>query len=450
VNFFIKLIVFFFIQGLLQLTCQETQAKKLTFVRDAETESGIRALITPLLQSANLENNSVNIYIVNDPTLNAFVAGGPNIFLHTGLLATSGSASQLIGVLAHEIGHISGGHLSKLAVALKLASNEALVGTILGGAASILLGKPSAGTAIVSGGRHVGIRNLLRFSRTQELSADRAAIRYLDATKQSAQGMLDFMELLQNQELLSVSNQDPYVRTHPPTQQRTNFLQNYIKESPYSNVPSNKHFREIHGRIKAKIRAFIQPPHQTLREFPASDESVNARYAKTIANHRIPDQKAALSLIDGLVAELPNNPYFHELKGQILFENGYAKKALLPYEKAVELLPSNALFRADLGRVQLELNDLKLLPRAITNFQISLEKEPQRPFIWKQLGITFGRLNMIGKSSRALAESALLKGLRKEAIRLAKKAKKYLPKHSPSWIRAEDIIIAAQNIKRKR
>ena len=213
---------------MLQLTCEETQAKKLTFVRDAETESGIRALITPLLQSAGLDNDSVNIYIVNDPTLNAFVAGGPNIFLHTGLLATSGSASQLIGVLAHEIGHISGGHLSKLAAAKKLASNEALVGTILGGVASVLLGNPSAGTAIVRGGQHVGTRNLLRFSRNQELSADRAAIRYLDATKQSAQGMLDFMKLLQNQELLSVSNQDPYVRTHPPNQQRINFLQNYL------------------------------------------------------------------------------------------------------------------------------------------------------------------------------------------------------------------------------
>ena len=449
-NFFIKLIVFIFIQGLLQLTIQEAQAKKLTFVRDAETESGIRALITPLLQSAGLENDSVHIYIVNDPTLNAFVAGGPNIFLHTGLLATSASASQLIGVLAHEIGHISGGHLSKLASAQKLASNEALIGTILGGAASVLLGNPSAASAIMSGGRHVGIRNLLRFSRTQELSADRAAIRYLDATKQSAQGMLDFMELLKNQELLNLGNQDPYLRTHPPFQQRTNFLKNYIKQSPYSDVPSNKQFIDIHGRIKAKIRAFLQPPYQTLREFPASDESVNARYAKTIANHRITDQKAALSLIDGLLAELPNNPYFHELKGQILFENGYAKKALTSYEKAVELLPRNALFRADLGRVQLALNDLKLLPRAITNFQISLEKEPQRSFIWKQLGITFGKLNMIGKSSRALAESALLKGLSKDAIRLAKKAKKYLPKHSPGWIRAEDIIIAAQNIERQR
>ena len=192
-NFFIKLIVFLFIQGVLQLTIQEAQAKKLTFVRDAETESGIRALITPLLQSAGLDNDSVNIYIVNDPTLNAFVAGGPNIFLHTGLLATSGSASQLIGVLAHEIGHISGGHLSKLAAAQKRASNEALIGTILGGAASFLLGNPSAGSAIMSGGQHVGTRNLLRFSRTQELSADRAAIRYLDASKQSAQGMLNFM-----------------------------------------------------------------------------------------------------------------------------------------------------------------------------------------------------------------------------------------------------------------
>ena len=434
---------------MLQLTHQEAQANKLSIIRDEETELAIRSLALPLLRAAGLEPDSINLYIVNAPTLNAFVAGGLNIFIHTGLLARSESASQVIGVLAHEIGHISGGHLSRLATAQHKASNEALIGTLLGGAAA-LLGNTNAATALVSGGLHVGTRNFLRFSRNQEMSADRAALRYLDKTRQSAKGMLNFLQLLSNQELLTTSNQDPYVRTHPPSLQRIKFLRNHISKSRYSNVSTANHIEEMYGRIKAKIGAFIQPINQTMRAYPVSDISVQARYARAIAYYRKPDLEAAILLIDGLITEMPNDAYFHELKGQILFENGYARKALLAYERSVQLLPDASLIRANLGQIQLELNDPTLLPFAVANFKISLDKTPQRAFIWRQLGIAYGKLNKMGKSSRALAEEALLRGRRDDAIRFAKKAKTILPQDSPDWIRAEDIIVTTKQSERKR
>ena len=446
----INLIFFLFTFSLLQLLGQCAQAKKLSFIRDAETEAGIQTLIKPILNAAGLESNAVKLYIVKDPTLNAFVAGGPNIFIHTGLLSASRNASELLAVLAHEIGHISGGHLSKLFNAQKNASNRAILGTLLGGVAAVLTKNPSAGSAIISGGQHVGIRSLLRFTREQELSADRAALRYLDASGQTARGMLTFMSLINDQELLSISNQDPYVRTHPPSQERMTYLQNHIRNSPYSASKTNKLFQTIHSRIKAKITAFLQSPSKTFREYPSSNTSASSRYAQAIAFYRSPELDSALRIIDELIDEFPQDPYFHELKGQILFENGYPKKALSFYEKTVKLLPDTALIRADLGRVQLAQNDQKLLHDAISNFQFSLNKEPRRSFVWRQLGIAFGRLNMMGKSSRALAEEALLKGLNKEAIRLAKRAQNVLAVNSPDWIRAEDIIITAKNKEGKR
>ena len=374
INFFI----FSFILSLLQLTGQVAQAKKLSFVRDAETEKGISNLLKPLLHAAHLDADNIKIYIVKDPTLNAFVAGGPNIFIHTGLLTASRNASELTGVLAHEIGHISGGHLSRLAEAQRNASQRALIGSLIGGVAALLGGNPSAGTAIASSGQHIGMRSLLRFSRDQELSADRAALRYLDNAKQSAQGMLTFLELISDQELLSINNQDPYVRTHPPSQRRITYLRNHVQTSEFSEIPIDKNIQKIHSRIKAKITAFSESPEKTFRKYPSSNNSVAARYARAIAHYRNANVKVAISLIDELLKDFAYDPYFHELKGQILFEYGEAKKALQSYEEATRLLPETALIRAELGRIQLESNDTRLLHEAINNFQISLNKEPKR------------------------------------------------------------------------
>jgi len=435
--------------GLLLLLPVESQARKLSFIRDAEIEATIRAYALPLLEVAGLEKDAVRFFIVNDPALNAFVAGGQNVFVNTGLLMRSTDASQVIGVMAHELGHIEGGHLSRLAGARKRAGREALIGTLLGGAAAIL-GNPAAGAAIAAGGTHIGTRNLLTFSRTQESAADQAALRYLEATGQSAKGLADFLKVLVDQELLSTSNQDPYVRTHPLSQRRIDTINSHLAKSRYTNVPTSEDFRIRHSRMKAKLSAFIQSTVRTLRQYPASDTSVEARYARAVAYYKRPQLEKALPLIDGLIEEFPNDPFFHELRGQMLFENGRSAEALPSYERASRLLPSSALLKGDLARVQLENGAPELIAKSIGNFRVALDREPRNSFYWRQLGIAYGKLGRVGESSRALAEEALLKRRHADAVRLAERAKRSLPEGSPDWIRAEDIIATAKQGQERR
>ncbi len=435
--------------GLLILLPGESQARKFSFIRDAEIEATLRAYANPLLRVAGLEPNAVQIFIVNDPGLNAFVAGGQNIFVNTGLLMKSTDASQIIGVVAHEIGHIEGGHLSRLVGAQKRAGKEALIGTILGGAAAIL-GNPAAGAAIAAGGAHIGTRNLLTFNRTQESAADQAALRYLEATGQSAKGLADFLGVLLDQELLSTANQDPYVRTHPLSRRRIDTINAHLSRSRYSNIPTSHDFKVRHARMKAKLSAFIQSPVQTFRQYRASDRSMEARYARAVAYYKRPQLEKALPLIDGLIAEFPNDPFFHELRGQMLFENGRAEEALPSYEQAARLLPNSALLLGDLGKVQLERGTTELISTAVGNLRAALDQEPRNGFYWRQLGIAYGKLGQTGQSSWALAEEALLRRKYADAIRLAERAKRALPVGSPDWIRAEDIVAAARQGRGKR
>ncbi len=421
----------------------ESQARKLSFIRDAEIEATIRAYADPLLEVARLESAAVRILIVNDTGLNAFVAGGQNIFVNTGLLMKSTDSSQIIGVLAHEIGHIEGGHLSRMAGAQKRAGKETLIGTILGGATAVL-GYPTAGAAIAAGGAHIGTRSLLQFNRTQESAADQAALRYLEATGQSARGLADFLKVLVDQELLSTSNQDPYVQTHPLSRRRIDLINNHLANSRYSNIPTPQTSKIRHDRMKAKLFAFLQSTARTLRQYPKSDQSLQARYARAVAYYKRPQLDRALPIIDGLLKEHPNDPFFHELKGQMLFENGRVADALPSYKRAARLLPASALLKGDLARVQLALGDPQSIIQATANFRAALRREPTNTLYWRQLGTAYGKLNRVGESSLALAEEAVLRGQGANALRLAERAKKSLPRGSPDWIRAEDILASTK------
>ncbi|MEE2745803.1 MAG: M48 family metalloprotease [Pseudomonadota bacterium] len=437
-NKFIYIILFVLALPGLLFPGREVEAKKFTLIRDAETESVLLSFAKPLFQVANQTTDSIKIYIVKNASLNAFVAGGSNIFVHTGLITSSESVAQLIGVLAHEVGHIEGGHLSRLARAQKKTSTYILLGTLMGGAAA-LLGNPSAATALVSGGYHIGNRELLSFSRSHELAADRAALRYLDKLNLSANGLYKFLKLLSHQELLSVKQQDPYVRTHPPNKQRMDVISSHLARSKYSNSRPPKHMSKSYDRIKAKLAAFLNPTKITLKRYPDSNKSIGARYARAIAYYRQPNFEKANKLIQNLINEFPKDPYFLELSGQIFFENGYSEKAQLYYGKALKLRPDSSLIRADLAVVQLESGKKPAILEAIKNFEISLMEQPKRPLIWRQLGIAYGKINKMGESAAALAEEALLLGAYKDAMRLAKRAKENLTIDSPKWIRADDI-----------
>lgn len=424
--------------------------EKRSYIRDAEVENSIRAFATPLFQTAGLDPDAVRIHILLDPSLNAFVAGGQNLFIHTGLLIRAENVNQLIGVMAHETGHIAGGHIVRIQGELGNASAEAIVAMLLGTAVGAATGRGDAAAAIALGGQSMAMRSLLAYSREQESAADQAGLRFLDSTHQSAKGLLEFFDILGDQELLVVERQDPYVRTHPLTRDRIAFVREWVEKSPWSNAPPRPEFVEMFRRIRAKLFAFIEPPVRTLQRYKENDSSVEARYGRAIALYRRPDLPAALKLVDGLIAQRPDDPYFHELRGQILFENARGAEAVAPYRRAVDLLPNNALLRTELARSEVELDDPSLLKDAVGHLSRAVALEPDDSSSWHLLGIAYGKDGNEGMASYAMAEEALLTGNLSAASFLAGKAERLLPKSGATWLHIQDIKARAEEARRER
>ena len=426
----------------------KAEAKKISFIRDAEIEHILRTYSTPIFRAAELEPSDINIYLVKDKALNAFVAGGQKLFLNTGLLIKSESAGQVIGVIAHETGHISGGHLTSIREAMKNSFIANILSAALGGLASAG-GHGEIGTAISASGKGMATRNYLLYSRTQEGSADAAAMRFLEQTGQSAKGMLEFFEILGEQELLSVNRQDPYYRSHPFTRDRMNAVEFFIKRSKYKDKPESPAFIKSHARMKAKLKAFIDPPSQTLRTYKAGNNNTAARYARAIAYYRIPNLERALPLIDGLINDYPNDPYFRELKGQMLFENGMIEESIPYFEKAVTLAQGSTLLHRILGRALIESANPALLEQAIDNLVIAVNYDKNDSFSWRLLGIAYGKAGFLGKSSLALAEEALLKKKVADASFHAKRALSLLKRETADWQQAKDVLHALETKKSK-
>jgi predicted Zn-dependent protease len=422
----------------------KAEAKKLSFIRDAEIEHILRTYSTPIFKAAGLEPSAVSIYLVKDKSLNAFVAGGQKLFINTGLLMKTKSPGQIIAVIAHETGHISGGHLSGIREAMKNSSAASVLATVLGGLAAIG-GHKQVGTAITAGGKGMSTRSYLQYSRTQEGSADAAAMRFLEQTGQSAVGMLSFFKVLGDQELLSVSRQDPYYRSHPLTRERMSAVSAFIKFSKYSAKPDPPSFIQSHARLKAKLKAFTGTPSSTLGVYKEGDSRVEARYARAIAYYRIPDLPKALPLIDGLINEYPADPYFHELKGQVLFENGHINDSIFHYEKAVKLSKGSHLLNRALGRVLIETGNPALLQQAIENLSIAVDADESDSFTWRLLGTAYGKAGKLGQSSLALAEEALLNRKQADARHHAERASSLLKKGTPQWTHAKDILHALES-----
>ncbi|CAA7618163.1 putative Zn-dependent protease, contains TPR repeats [Magnetospirillum sp. UT-4] len=416
------------------------QRGKRSFIRDAEVENTIRAYATPLFQAAGLTPDAVRLHLIVDNSLNAFVAGGQNLFVHTGLIIRSETPEQLIGVIAHETGHIAGGHLARIQDAMGNASTEALVGMLLGAAVGAATGRGDIGTAIAMGGQQLAVRDILTHTRAEESSADQAAVKYLDATGQSARGLAEFFDILGDQELLVVARQDPYVRTHPLTRDRVNFVRDHVARSQFSAAPPRPEFIEMHRRMRAKLFAFLEPPSRTFQRYRDNDPAIEARYARAIAAYRKPDLDAALPLIDGLIAQRPDDPYFHELKGQMLFETGRGREAIEPYRKSAALLPDNPLMHIQLAQVLVEQeDDLALLDDAVRHLNTALRQDDTSVTGWRLLAIAHGRSGDEGMAAFAMAEQALLENRPTDAAFHAGKAERLLPKTGATWLRIQDI-----------
>ena len=412
-------------------------------LRDAETENNIKKMAAPIWRAAGLEPSDVGIYLVQDNQLNSFVAGGQAIFINSGLVLRAENPNQLIGVVAHETGHIAGGHVLRAKEAMRNASIESIIAMVAAAGVSVLgrSGAPLLGAA------GVGERSFLQFSIAQEATADHAALNFLDRSCQSARGLLKFFEILQTNELLSGDRQESWVRTHPLTQQRVQYIRDHVQQARCSNTPDSPASVELLRRIKAKLHAFLDDPSKTLSTYPTSDRSPIARYARAIAYYRMPKLDLALPEIDGLIRDFPNDPYYRELKGQMLFENGRVRDAMRPYEEAVKLAPSAALLRMSLSQVYIESGDPALNKRAIAYLNDASRAEGRESQIWRFLAVAYGRDNQIGMAALSLAEEALANGKKKDATQQALRAKQMLTKNSPSYFRADDIHHEAERLE---
>src|SRR5579883_197189 len=427
------------------LVHQAAAQEGVAILRDAEIEGIIRSYATPIWRVAGVDPDAVHVYIVEDPALNSFVAGGQNLFMNSGTILRSETPNQIIGIIAHETGHIAGGHLSRSEEALRNATIQSIVALVVGAAAAVAARDGSVAGAAAAGAAGVGQRSFLQFSVTQEASADQAGLSYLERTQQSARGLLQFFEILQQEELLSAAGQDSYLRTHPLTQQRVEYVRERVAHSRFSDVKDPPERMALHQRMKAKLAAFLSPPAQALAAIKPDDNSVPARYGRAIAYYRMPDLKKAVPIIDGLIADYPKDPYFRELKGQMLFENGRIAEAVAPYEEAVKLKPDSALLRMELAQVQLETNNASLVPKALANLNEAVRFEDRNPDAWRFLAIAQGRSNNIGMMALALAEEGVAEGDYKMARQQAERAARMLPA-GPAKQRALDIADEARRV----
>jgi len=424
-----------------------SRGEQIEFIRDAEIENYLHELADPVYRAAGLDPQSITIVVVGSNVVNAFVADGMNEFFYTGLLLLTDTPEQMVGVMAHETGHIAGGHLIRGREAMDNASSEAILGMILAAAASVAARDGQAAAAGMSGSEQIAERSFLGFSRSVEASADAAGMSFLDKSGISTRGMLEFFKKLEDQNLLPEDRQTEYVRTHPLTADRIQAVQGHLDNSPPAlrDAKLPQKFYEMHERMKAKLLGYLEPERALLR-YTDKDPRIPARYALAIAAYRTSQLDRATKLVDGLIHDEPDNPFFYELKAQMLFENGRVEDAVAGYKKANDLLPNSSLLKQAYGHALIESKSPANIDLAIKELLESNRLEDREPLTWRLLASAWGQkaerthdVQYDGMVTYALAEEAVANGKDKVAGQLATRAMKALPKGSPYWLRAQDI-----------
>lgn len=422
---------------------------KPVIIRDTEIENTFKEWLTPLLNAAKIPPQNVNFILVQSPQVNAFVAGGSNIFVYTGLIDKSENPDEILGVLAHEIGHISGGHLIGRRDALERASYESILGTVLGIGAAIAGKNGALASAIISGTNNIAARRYLAHSRVNESSADQAALKFLNEAQFNPKGLKTFFQKLESEELLPTDRQSAYVRTHPLTHDRIDAISESIKTSPYLEKSLPPEWIEQHKRMKAKLLGFSDPGSVPW-VYHDNDTSIPARYAKAIADYRQSNIDRALSGIDSLLSLEPNNPYFKELKGQMLVEFGRIDEAI-PYYRDALNAPAPTLIQVALARALVERDSKSgTLNEAISLLKQALHTEQRSPDIYRLLATAYGRLGQEDIAKLYLAEEALLKRNFPYARDLTKEAMASFKPDSPEAIRAQDLLAQIDQLETKQ
>jgi predicted Zn-dependent protease len=430
--------------ALLGLVAQPAAAQSI--LRDAETEALLQELMDPLSEAAGLGRGAVEVVLINDPSINAFVAGGQRVYVHSGLINAADTANEVQGVLAHELGHITGGHIIRYSEGAGNATRITILSMLVGVAAA-LAGAGEAAMGAMALGQQAAMSSFLSFSRTQESSADAAGAEYLSKAGITGKGSLAFFGKLQNQEFRYGYRQDDeagFARTHPLSGDRISRLQAvYEADAAWSAAPDAGQQARFE-RIKGKLYGYLATPAQTLNSYPEHMTGPAARYARAYAFHKQSKMTEAITETDALLASDPADPYYLELKGQVLLESGKPREALVPLRQATTLTGNDPLIASLFAHALIATEDASHLDEAEQVLRAAVGRDRENPAAWYQLGVVYGAKGDMPRARLASAEQQIMSGRPREALMNAEAAERGLATGSPDWIRAQDVGLQAR------
>ncbi len=438
----------------LSLTVMARPALAQSILRDAETEALLRDISRPLVTAAGLRPEDVQIVLISNPEINAFVAGGQIVYLHSGLITSADNANEVQGVIAHELGHVTGGHIIRLQEGIQQATGIMILSLLLG-AAAIAAGSGEAGMGVLAAGQQAAMGQFLSFSRVQENSADQAGALYLQRAGVSGRGSLAFFRRLQNLEFrLNIPQDNGYARTHPLTGERIARLESSYMADPAWDRPTDPELEARFQRVRAKLSGYVDEPRQVFNRYPERDTTVPARYARAYAYHRTAHPDRAMAEVEALLAAAPDDPYFLELRGQVQLESGQPQEALVSLREAVARAPDQPLIGALLGHALIATEDPENFEEARRILRLAVQRDNSNPFAWYQLGIIYDREGDQPRAALATAERYSLTGQPQLALPNAEQAMMGLPVGTSDWLRAQDIAMvsrtAVERLRRNR
>jgi predicted Zn-dependent protease len=417
-----------------------------SILRDAETEALLADMAAPLIEASELEPGNVEIVLINDPSINAFVAGGQVVYIHAGLLNAAETANEVQGVIAHELGHITAGHVVRFGERTSAANGITILSLLLGIGAA-LAGAGDAAFGALMAGQQAALSSFLSFNRNQEAATDLAGARYLSGAGISGRGSLSFFQRLRDMEIrrgYSQSDEAAYGRTHPLAGDRLQVLRDVYSIDPAWDAPDDADLQDRFLRVRAKLYGYLAEPERTFNAYPTSDDSIPARYARAYAYHKDAQVDAALAEADSLLLINADNPYFLELKGQILLESGRPEDALVPLRRATDITLNQPLIAGMFGHALIATEDESNYIEAERVLRAAVVRDRYNPFAWYQLGVVYAARGDIPRARLASAEQQVMNRRYPEALRSAQAAEAGLPRGTPDWIRAQDISLQAR------
>ncbi len=420
-------------------------ARAQSILRDAETEALLADMSAPLIKAAGLNPRDVKVVLINNGEINAFVAGGQVVYLHSGTIQAAKTANEVQGVIAHELGHIAGGHVVLGSRGYQEAMGVTLISLVLG-LAAVAAGAGEAGAGIMAAGQQAGMGKYLAFSRQQEASTDAAGAKYLNAAGISGKGYLNFFKTLQAMEYrYGIGRKMEFMLDHPVSAERIANLTETMEKSPAWAKPLNQDWEERFKRVQAKLDGYLMDPAQALQKYPATNQTLYAHYARAYAYHRAGYPDKADAEAAALVQAKPKDPYFLEIQGQILLEAGRPKDAVVPLRTALRESRSNPLIATTLGHALIQTDETANFDEAKGVLRTAVARDDDNPFAWLQLGTVYERTGDEPRAALATAERASMMGDTRTALQSARFALGGIPQNTPDWIRAQDIAMAAQN-----